>query len=333
MFKHNFLIPISIEILGLNKMRTKNEINNLLEKIKGVKRESKYVDFKENFDVDSQRDWCEIIKDIVAMTNSGGGVILIGIKNDGTPSEFDIKKIFKIDPAQMTDKIAKYTLEQFSDFEIREVTKNKHKIAMLLIEGKSSPMIFVRPGTYNFGDGQQNTAFSRGTIYFRHGAKSEPGDSNDIKKVIDREVERSRKFWLGNIRKVVKAPSGHIVHVLPPEVRVSTISTATPIRIVDEPRAPPYRLETPDITHPHRQKEVIQIFNQKLQGKKSINTYDMFCVRRVYDIDRKKPQHCYESKYASPQYSENFVKWLIGQFNKDSSFFEKAREKYNNLKN
>jgi len=80
--------------------------DKMLEKAKLAKRESKYVDFKERFDVNSSKDWCEIIKDIVAMANSRGGCILIGVKNDGTSSEFDVTNILNLDPAQVTDKIA-----------------------------------------------------------------------------------------------------------------------------------------------------------------------------------------------------------------------------------
>jgi hypothetical protein len=41
--------------------------------------ESATVDFKESLDPGSKQDWCELIKDIVAMTNSGDGCIVIGL--------------------------------------------------------------------------------------------------------------------------------------------------------------------------------------------------------------------------------------------------------------
>ena len=303
----------------------------MLDKAKSAKRESKYVEFKEGFDVNSPRDLCETIKDIVAMANSGGGIILFGVRNDGTPSGFDVTTFRNLDPAQLTDKVAKYTGEQFSDFEITEIDRDRYRVALVLIRGVSIPVVFIKPGTYSVGGGKQETAFGRGTIYFRHGAKSEPGNSNDLRKVIEMEVERIRKSWLGNIRKVVEAPLGHTVQVLPPEVRVSTHPAATPIRIVDEPAAPAYRLETPDITHPHRQKEVILVVNQRLGGKKSINQYDVLSVRRVFRIDETKPQYCYNPKYGSPQYSEYFVNWMVRCYEEDPFFFEKAREEYRRL--
>jgi predicted HTH transcriptional regulator len=68
--------------------------NKLLERAITAQKESKHVDFKAEFDPNSRHDWCEIIKDIVAMANSGGGAILIGLKDDGKPSNFDTRTLF-----------------------------------------------------------------------------------------------------------------------------------------------------------------------------------------------------------------------------------------------
>lgn len=308
------------------------EGNDMLERAKAAKRESKYVDFKEGFDISSSQDWCEIIKDIVAMANSGGGVILVGVRNGGDPSDFDVRSVLSLDPAKLTDKIAKYTGEQFAGFEITEVSRNKRKAAALLVNGVPIPIVFIKPGTYDVGGGQQRTAFGRGTVYFRHGAKSEPGDSNDLRRAVERELERIRKSWLGSIRKVVKAPKGYRVQVLPPEVIATARPEATPIRIVDTPSAPPYRIVNPDKTHPYRQKELVPRVNERLKGRKRITTYDLLCVRRVHKIDGAKPEFCYEPKFGSPQYSDQFVDWLVQNYEEDFSFFQKARNKYSSTR-
>lgn len=83
----------------------------------------------------------------------------------------------------------------------------------------------------------------------------------------------------------------------------------------------------PDITHPYRQKEIVQLVNQQLNGRKTINPYDILCVRKIFKIDESKPNYYYKSKFASPQYSDAFVDWLVEQFNKDATFFDKARKK------
>ena len=110
----------------------KDKNDDIKSKILQAKRESKHLDFKEEFNPSFDSDWCEIIKDIVAFANSGGGVIMIGLQNNGTPSNKDVSGFLHIDSAQITDKIASYTNNQFDGFCIEEAIKDNQKIALLL---------------------------------------------------------------------------------------------------------------------------------------------------------------------------------------------------------
>ena len=297
---------------------------DLLQKARGAKRESKYVDFKDRFDVNSSGDWIELVKDIVAMANSGGGVILIGVRNNGLPSDFDVTPVLNIDPAHFTDKIASFTGEQFSDFEIERMTRNGQEVAVLRIHGIAIPMVFLREGTYQITDWKQKRAFNKGTVYFRHGAKSEPGNSADIRNVVERELERIRKSWIGNIRKLVKAPAGSGVQVVTPaELETSSVAR---IRVTDDPQAPALRGADPNITHPHRGKEVIGIFNTRFRRRKEINQYDILCIRKAHNIDGKR-QYFYKPRHASPTYSDAFVDWLARGYEENPSFFDEARRR------
>jgi len=297
------------------------KVEDIFEKAKNAKRESKHIEFKEKFDPASNEDWCEIVKDIVALANSGGGCILIGVKNNGMPSGVDLSAVERLDPAQITDKIAKYTGEQFSDFEIKEFNKKGYKVIALLIGKTSYPMVFTRPGTYQVEQGKQKTAFAKGTIYFRHGAKSEPGNSRDLEIFFTRKLNEVKKDWFKGIRKVVNAPQGYKIVALPSEAK---------IRLVDDPKAPAYRKITSDEFYPHRRKEVINEINKKLHLKKKFNQYDVQAIRKVYEID-KKSTFFYKSKFGPPQYSPNFVEWIVNQYNKNHNFFEETRRKFKEL--
>lgn len=299
------------------------------DKAKNAKRESKRVERKEKFDINQKGDWCEIIKDIVAMANSGGGCILVGMRNDGTPSGWDPTPVLNLDPADITDKVAKYTGEQFDGFDITETEKDGHPLAVLQIRGVSMPMVFTEPGTYYDREHEKKkVAFAKGTIYFRHGAKSEPGNFKDLRECIDQEIERCRRSWLSNIRKVIEAPIGSRVDVLQPRVIESALPSETSIRIVDDLTAPAYRGIDRDQTHPHRLKELVPLVNQRLGGSKDIIPYDVLCVRKVHKIDQTKPEFYWKPRYGSPQYSGAFVDWLVEQYKKDSLLFDKARKEY-----
>jgi hypothetical protein len=69
-----------------------------------------------------------------------------------------------------------------------------------------APLVFRQLGIYE-KDGKRKTAFARGAgaVYFRHGAKSEPATTEDLRNVIGRRVEDIRNSRLGGIMKLVTA--------------------------------------------------------------------------------------------------------------------------------
>lgn len=299
-------------------------MEDLIQRALQAKRESKHIEFKSAFDPSSAQDWCELIKDIVAIVNTGGGVIIFGVDNFGNPCGFDVQPVLQIDMATITDKVAKYTTVQLSEFEILQKEKVGTAVALLLISPIDIPLVFSSPGTYTLPTGKQQTAFSRGAVYFRHGAKSEPANRDDLRVMIEKNLEGFRRSWIKGVRKVVQAPRGHVVQVLPPEVVSSHSPLATPIRLVDDPSAPAYFKLTPDISHPYRQKDVITQVNQALTGEAKINQFDLRAARALHGTD-KNETFSYRPRFSSQQYSQAFIDWLILQYRANSNFFLQAR--------
>ena len=56
--------------------------------------------------------------------------------------------------------------------------------------------------------------FQQAPYTFKHGAKSEPGNSDDLRWFLERRIEEIRKSWLEGIVKVVEAPAGARVQVI-----------------------------------------------------------------------------------------------------------------------
>jgi predicted HTH transcriptional regulator len=82
-------------------MPSEEELRTLLARTA----EAAELDFKSKFEIADAGDWLEIIKDIAAFANSGGGTILIGVNDDGTPSGADVAGALAIDPADLTNRI------------------------------------------------------------------------------------------------------------------------------------------------------------------------------------------------------------------------------------
>jgi predicted HTH transcriptional regulator len=83
------------------------------------------VDFKHPFDPTSAAEWLELLKDIPAMANSGGGLLIVGLDDQGTPSGREVTPLFSIDPADIANKVYKYTGFQFHEFQLLEATKEE----------------------------------------------------------------------------------------------------------------------------------------------------------------------------------------------------------------
>jgi hypothetical protein len=227
------------KLIGTEGSGTWLKIPEIAQRALAAKRESKYIEFKEAFDPTSNGDWCEVIKDIVAIANSGGGIIAFGLDNTGNPTAARLDALAHLDPADVSNKISKYVGSVPLEFEVLELTKNGCTLYAFVIQPASIPIIFQKPGTYDIGSGKQRTAFSVGTVYFRHGAKSEPGNSDDIRTVIERQLEFIRRSWIKGVRKVVQAPQGSQIVA----VRPGATSPLSPtVRVVNDPRATPVLL-------------------------------------------------------------------------------------------
>lgn len=290
-------------------------------------RETKAVDFKARFDPQSLRDWCEITKDIVAMANSGGGLIIVGVNDDGGFPAQDASAVAQVDPATITDKILRYTGIQFSEVHLSAIRIWQHTVVAMRVGPAETPMVFTKPGCYDVGGGRQDRAFSQGQVYFRHGAKSEPGNSGDIRTWVNRELSRIRASWLGNIRKVVTAPQGSFVTVAPAAMADFAASELRPVRISDDPSATVYGRIDHNVTHPYRAMDVIPIVNKAIAPLCRITQHDVLCVRRVHAVE-SDPRFFWQPLFASPRYSPEFAQWLVARFQDDQAFFTKARDRY-----
>ncbi len=206
-----------------------------------IRRESRPFDFKESFDPSNNGEWCELIKDLIAMANTDGGYIVIGAKNDGSSSQADLQGVASVDQAVLVDKIGKYTDTQPEDVNLRRYAQGRKERVIFHTARVSVPIVFCRPGTYAVPLNRQKTAFSAGTIYFRHGSKSEPARQADIHRAFDSMLTARRREMLAGISKVVRAPSDHQVLVMPTSMRLTADPNAPGVRVTDDPAAPAVR--------------------------------------------------------------------------------------------
>jgi hypothetical protein len=286
---------------------------DLLERARSARRPSKYIDFRGRFDVASEDDWRDLVRDIAAFANSGGGVIVFGPPDDTRPLAFDPGPFLAHDRADIAGRIARYTGSDFADLEIVPVERDGGTFAALVIGASEVPIPFADPGK------------DTGAVYFRHGARSATSTHQDLLRWRDREVARHRKEWLRGIRQVVEAPPGHTVTVVPaagpaeigPVVRGPISATGKGTKVV---------VQNADEVWPFRQQELLREIAKRLPSLK-LSSYDVQCANWKFGTLRSHPEFAFRSHpKASPQYSQAYVDWFIDQGRRDPAFFQKLRE-------
>jgi EC042_2821-lke REase len=281
------------------------DASRFLGRAADARRSSKRVALRE------QLDYVELVRDTAALANSGGGVIVL----DGVPA---------VDEELLHEQLARYAEPEFESFSIEPVIRKGRPSTAVVVEGaRNAPLVFTRTGRL----GGEHVAFVRGGLYFRHGAKSEPATGADVRDFIRRQLDATRSQWLANIRQVMLAPDGAEVAVVETAERDDE-GRPTLIRLTTDPHAPLYGQVDPDQSHPYRQKEVIREVNARLDGR-PVNAFDILSVRRVHGItEDTRPEFVHVPKFGSPQYSDAFVDWLVGEKERDPDFFAKAKQKY-----
>src|SRR3989442_1347094 len=161
--------------------RSPSSPRDLVAEALAAKRASRRIEFKGEFSPETPGSWCELVKDIVAIANSGGGVIVVGVDDAGCPTGWDPAPLLSLDPAEVVNAIAQHVGEQLDELEIAEAEKGGRRLAIVAVGTRTgSPLVFEKPGTYIDEAGHQKTAFDRGTVYFRHGAKTELARTRDL---------------------------------------------------------------------------------------------------------------------------------------------------------
>jgi hypothetical protein len=164
-------------------------------------------------------------------------------------------------------------------------------------------------------------------VYFRHGAKSEPATSDDLRQFMDRRVEQTRRLWEKRIRKVMAAPAGYKVQVVAPNVKLVPSTDAQEVRLVNDASAPAAQFVNPDGTHPFRQKELIPEIIRRSDGKVRPTSHQIQCVRRIHKTDTD-PNFTYSPRFGSRQYSALFAGWIVERVLADPEFLKNACEEH-----
>jgi hypothetical protein len=217
-------------------------------------------------------------------------------------------------------------MQNFADFEIIEAEKSGQKIALFLINPPDSPLVFEKPGTYAVDVKHQQTVFAQGTIYFRHGAKSESGTTDDVRKFIEKRVRELHDQLVKGLRKVTEAPRGSQLQVVPRGTRAIGLEGAVAVRLTNNPDAKGILVTDRHAVFPYRQKDLIARLKEALPPRSVPNTYDLLAINKVYKI-AKQENLSWQPPFSSRLYSEAFVEWIVDKLSNQKDFLQETRHR------
>jgi len=265
--------------------------------------------------------WIELAKDVAGLANSGGGVIVFGVARDGSLTGWNPEHLLQVGLGRIHRELDAYVGGP-PGLTVSPGRRAGRKVAALHVAPRrGAPVVFAKDGTYVDKAGREHTPFRRGMVFFRHGARSGPATAKDLARFAAHEERRIRRDILEHLRQVAKAPTGSEVIVVPPASAAP--GSVERFRVVDDPKAPVLARTDFDVTHPYRQKELVEALN-RLAGHTIATAFEIQCVRRVHHTDARD-DFFHRPKFGSPQYSESYVRWLLAQCERDPQFFEKAK--------
>jgi hypothetical protein len=193
--------------MNLDSNLNDNVINELLN----ASVEHEHLDYKEDLDINTTFGIVSIAKDMLAMSNSGGGNIVIGVDKNFNKKGLDLS--FRVDEADFRNKISKYFNPKigfaFKEF-TRDINNIQRKFAIISILPSDELVLPIKDGNYE-RNGRQMCEFRCGDIYIRDGSESKRADYFEVRRIInrlvfDKKIETQKRF-IESINKIIEVGS------------------------------------------------------------------------------------------------------------------------------
>jgi hypothetical protein len=303
---------------------TDSSASNTLNFCQPDARTARIVDFK----CASEAAWLELIRDLVALANSGGGKLLVQSARDHGDEEAGALMCLTADSVRQ--KLAHFTGSSFADFQFSEHNSSSQSEKEIRVAAADFPIGFVRTtgNAEHAGNTDQVEMPVAGSFYFRHGDRSEPGTTADLQAFFLRLLRRVRRRWLRRIRQAVSEPTAAARTAAPSKrkslerIKVER-AYLQPVRIVTDPNAPALQPQDVDRLYPWRQKDLVRELNSRL-GRRFLNSYDIQAVRRQHRLD-ERPDFVFNLPGAGRRYSPAVAEWVLDQYARDPNFFHQTR--------
>jgi len=187
--------PFGIEELSIEVEKMTVKITEIDRMLLNVAVEGRDLDYKERIDLDSNTSKAELARDIIAMANSGGGRLVVGVaERDDSFERIGVPaaELLRYETTKINDAVKKYvTATAYVSSRVVEYQGNR----FIFIEIYPSEDTIALAAIPN-----EKAGLYPGRIYIRtqDGRTTELTDPLDLRRLIDRLVENKLKRLTGH---------------------------------------------------------------------------------------------------------------------------------------
>lgn len=229
----------------------------------GSKVETARCDLKATF-TPSPAGWPNLVKDIVAMANSGGGVLVLGVDDDGSRLGLPQSLLQDLDPVRINGRIEPKAPGARVGVSYHELSYYRRTYGFLVVSPHDALIVFDRQWSYNpEGGGRAREVIRQGVVYVRGIAETRPAQQGDLARIVQRLIETGSQQFLARIEKLAAVPmSAELVAYDPAAggqgVRLVSKGEGQPVTIVDQqPDAVPiHEILDPGVPYSSTQAEI-----------------------------------------------------------------------------
>jgi hypothetical protein len=171
------------------------------------------TEFKAMLDLREKKDQLRLVAEVVAMANAEGGVIRIGVDDDGNAVGVDARTAATFDPANVANLVDSFLGTDHVEVTVhRRHLNSEHLIVDLVIEKfPTPPLVICKEGNHQSEKGQKSE-FRKGDVLVRRGTRASRATRSDYLAWTEAACDSARRLLMDRVS---------FVSTLPPEAELS----------------------------------------------------------------------------------------------------------------
>ena len=178
--------------------------------------EGKLRDYKMSFNYNDAGARLDLVKNLVAMANAGGGKIIFG-RDETATLGLDEETRKALDSARIDDLVRKFVAPTSIEISHQhEQLENGRYLVTLTVVGTRYPLVMAQDGNVPGAKSRKPPLFRKGDIWIRHSSKTERVCYEDLRLWIERAEQNERERILSRITHLVNLPEDAELQVVSP---------------------------------------------------------------------------------------------------------------------